>query len=126
MKRTLIRCVIGFLLFSTAAWSQAPKTGGTQKVVAALEERWLESQKANNPDPIAPAVADKFGATSSDGKVSGKTEMLASAKSTRYSHAEYGDVKVTVFGNTAIATGFEKLKGIDTSGKPLDVNERWT
>jgi hypothetical protein len=93
---------------------------------AAREEQWLQSQKTNNPDLIAPAVADKFVATSSDGKVSGKTEMLVSAKSSKYSSAEYGDVKVTVFGNTAIATGFEKLKGTDASGKPLDVNERWT
>src|SRR5262245_42744239 len=126
MKKTLIACVIGFYLFSNAAWSQAPKTGATQKAVAALEEQWLKSQKTNHPDLIAPAVADNFIATSSDGKVSNKSEMLASAKASKSIHAEYGDVKVTVFGDTAIATGFEILKGTDPSGKPLDVNERFT
>jgi len=126
MTRTLTRFVIGFFLFSNAARSQTPPTGKTEKAVAALEERWLRSQKENNPDLIAPAVADKFVATQSDGKVIGKTEMLASAKSSKYSSAEYGDVKVTVFGNTAIVTGFEKLKGTDSSGNPLDVNERFT
>jgi len=35
-------------------------------------------------------------------------------------------LKVSVFGDTAIATGGEKLKGTDPLGKPLDVNERWT
>ena len=126
MTRTLTRFVIGFFLFSNAAWSQTPPTGKTEKAVAALEERWLRSQKENNPDLIAPAVADKFVATQSDGKVIGKTEMLASAKSSKYSSAEYGDVKVTVFGNTAIATGIFKGKGTDASGKPVVVNERWT
>jgi ketosteroid isomerase-like protein len=126
MKRTLIWCLIGFVLLSNAAWSQAQTTGGTEKAVAALEEQWLQSQKTNNPDLIAPALADKFVSTSSDGKVSSKAEHLANTKSTKYSSAEYGDLKVTVFGDTAIATGFEKLKGTDASGKPLDVHERWT
>ncbi len=126
MKRTLVFCLIGFVLLSGAAWSQAQTTGATEKAVAALEEQWLQSQKTNNPDLIAPELADKFVSTSSEGKVSSKSEMLATSKSNKYSRAEYGDVKVTVFGNTAIATGTERLKGTDESGKPLDVNERWT
>jgi ketosteroid isomerase-like protein len=126
MKRTPILCLIGFVLLSSAVWSQAQTSGGTEKAVAALEEQWLQSQKTNNPDLIAPALADKFVSTSSEGKVSSKSEMLANSKSTKYSSAEYGDLKVTVFGDTAIATGSERLKGTDVSGKPLDVNERWT
>jgi ketosteroid isomerase-like protein len=35
-------------------------------------------------------------------------------------------VKVTGFGDAAIATGGFKAKGTDASGKPPDVNERWT
>ena len=34
--------------------------------------------------------------------------------------------KVTVFGDTAIATGGFKGKGTDAMGKPFDNNERWT
>ena len=126
MTRMSAWCVTCFLLFSDSAWSQTPPTREAEKAVAALEGRWLRSQKENNPDLIAPSVADKFVATQSDGKVMGKAEMLASAKASKYSGAEYGDVKVTVFGSTAIATGFEKLRGTDSSGRPLDVNERFT
>ena len=126
MKRPLIWCLISFVLLSSAAWSQAQKTGKTEKAIAALEEQWLQSQKTNNPDLIAPALADKFVSTSSEGKVFSKAESLANSKATKYSNAEYGDLKVTVFGDTAIATGYEKLKGTDASGKPLDLNERWT
>jgi ketosteroid isomerase-like protein len=119
-------CVICFFLCSSSSWSQTRPKSEAEKAVAALEELWLRSQRENNPDLIGPFVADKFVATQSDGKVIGKTEMLASAKASKYSSAEYGDVKVMVFGNTAIVTGFEKLKGTDSSGHPLDVNERFT
>jgi uncharacterized protein (TIGR02246 family) len=125
MKRTLTLCLVGLVLLVSAALSHA-QAGGTEKAVAALEEQWLKSQKTNNPDLVAPLLADNFVSTSSDGKVASKAEMLAIVKATKYSSAEYSDVKVAVFGNTAIATGGEKLKGTDPSGKPLDANERWT
>lgn len=126
MKRTWIWCSLVLVSLVSAAWLQAQTTGGTEKAVAALEEQWLQSQKTNNPELIAPQLADKFVSTSSDGKVTSKAEWFANTKATKFSSAEYGDLKVTVFGDTAIATGFEKLKGTDASGKPLDVNERWT
>jgi ketosteroid isomerase-like protein len=48
------------------------------------------------------------------------------SESDQYDSVELEDVKVTAFGDTAIATGGFKAKGTDASGKPLDVNERWT
>jgi ketosteroid isomerase-like protein len=126
MKRTWILCLIGLLSLGSAAWSQAQTTGGTEKAVAALEQQWLKSQKTNNPALVAPLLADKFISTGSDGKVTGKAETLATAKATKYDSAEYEDVKVTAFGDTAIATGGFKAKGTDASGKPMDIHERWT
>lgn len=126
MKKTLMWCLIGLLLLGSAAPSQAQQTGGIEKAVAALEQQWLQSQKTNNPDLVAPLLADKFMMTGSDGKVSNKAEVLATAKATKYVSVEYEDVKVTVFGDTAIARGGFKAKGTDPSGKPLDVHERWT
>ena len=115
------------LSVGSAAWSQDKKAdGGTEKAVAALEQQWLQSQKTNNPDLVAPLLADKFINTGSDGKVTSKTESLANAKATKYDSADYDDVKVTVFGDTAIAMGGFEAKGTDASGKPLDVHERWT
>jgi ketosteroid isomerase-like protein len=125
MKKTLMWCFIGLLSLGSVAWSQAQTTGGTEKAVVALEEQWLQSQKTNNPDLLAPLLADKFVNTGRDGKVTGKAETLATAKATKYDSAEIDDVKVTVFGDTAIATGGFKAKGTDASGA-LDVNERWT
>jgi ketosteroid isomerase-like protein len=126
MNRTWICCLIGLISLGSAALSQAQTTGDTEKTVAALEQKWLEAQKSNNPEILVPLLADKFVETDSEGKVTDKAETLANAKATKYASAEYNDVKVTAFGNTAIATGGFKGKVTDASGKTNDVNERWT
>jgi ketosteroid isomerase-like protein len=123
MKRSLIWCSLGVVLLASAVWSQS---GGTEKAVADLEQEWLKSQQTNNPDLIAPHLADKIVDTQSDGKVLDKANAVAMAKKTKYTSAEYEDVKVTVFGNTAIATGGFTGKGTDPEGKPFDTHERWT
>ena len=128
MRRISTRCLIGFVLLQimSVPQSRAQGTAGPEKAVAALEEQWLQSQKTNDPDLVAPLLADNFVSTSSDGKVFSKAEFLATQKTIKWSTAENSDLKVTVFGDTAIATGNEKLKGTNASSKPLDLNERWT
>jgi ketosteroid isomerase-like protein len=127
MRRTWMWCVIALLSLGSTAFSQNKASSGeTEKAVAALEQQWLQSQKTNNPDLVAPLLADKFIGTGSDGKVSGKAEALADAKASKYESMEYEDVKVTVFGGTAIATGGSRAKGTDASGKPMDNHSRWT
>jgi uncharacterized protein (TIGR02246 family) len=122
MKRAWILCLASMFLLVSAAWSQ----DGSEKAVAALEQKWLDSQKTNNPDMVAPLLSDKFVNTGSDGKVTSKAESLASAKATKYESVAYDDVKVTAIGDTAVATGDFKAKGTDPEGKPLDVHERFT
>lgn len=128
MKNIRVWCLLGVLSLGSAAVSQAQETSGaTEKAVAALENTWLESQKTNNPDLVAPLLADKIVGTGSDGKVTNKAQMLAESKARKYASADYEDVKVTVFGSTAIATGGFKAKGTNAStGKPFDEHERWT
>ena len=126
MMRTRMWCLIALLSLGSAAWSQAQTTGGTEKAVAALEEQWLQALKTNNPDLLAPLLADKLVITSEVGKVAGKAETLADVKSIKWNSAENSDVKVTVFGDTAIATGGLKGRGTDASGKPFDLDVRWT
>ncbi len=127
MKKTWNLCLLVLLALVSAAWSQDKQTsGGTEKAVAAQEQKWLQAQKTNNPDLLAPLLADKVVVTEADGKVYGKADTLANYKKTKWESAEYTDVKVTVFGDTAIATGGFIGKGTDPSGKAFDLNERWT
>jgi hypothetical protein len=114
------------LFVGSIAWSEAQTTGGTEKAVAALEQQWLQSQKTNNTDLLAPLLADKFSGTGPDGKLSDKTQTLAEAKATKYDSIEYEAVKVVVFGDAAIATGGGRSKGTNASGKSMDEHLRWT
>jgi uncharacterized protein (TIGR02246 family) len=126
MKRTCIWFLVALFSLISAASAQGQTNGGTEKAVAALEQQWLQSQKTNDPDLVAPLLAEKFMSTGNDGKVAGRAETLATAKATKYDSADYSDVKVTVFGDTAIATGGFTGKFTDPSGKSVDANERWT
>ena len=120
-------CLLGFLLLASLAWSQAqPAGGGTEKAIVALENQWLQAAKTQNPDPIAANYDDKLVDTNSSGKVTTKAQDMAYLKATKFTSAEYEDVQVTVFGDTAIAVGGFKAKGTDSKGKPFDVHERWT
>jgi len=125
MTRIWLCCLLAVLLIGNAAWAQGTSSG-TEKGVAALEQQWLKSQKTNNPGLVAPLIADKFTNTDPEGKVTSKSEMLTTAKATKYTSVDYDDLKVTVFGDTAIAIGTFKAKGTDGTGKPMDVRERFT
>src|ERR1035438_3871514 len=126
MKRVFPWCVLALVLLATVTWSQAQKNAGTEKAVADLEQQWLKSQRTNNVELVKPLLADGFTNTSSDGKVTNRAEAIAETKATKYTSVDYIDVKVMVFGDTAIAIGSFRGKGTDPSGKPLDANERFT
>jgi ketosteroid isomerase-like protein len=127
MKRIWLWCLLAMLSLGSASLSQAQQaSGATEKAILALENQWMQSQKTNNPDLLAPLLADKFVDTTDDGKVRNKAASLANARATKYSSVEYQDMKVTVFGDTAIATGGFKGQGTDESGKPFNTHSRWT
>ncbi len=126
MKRSLTWSVLGLVVWACAARSPAQETAGTEHAVAALEQKWLQGQQTNNPDLIAPLLADQIADTESDGKVNDKTALMTMTKAMKYTSADYEDVKVTVFGDTAIATGGFTGKGTDASGKPFESHVRWT
>ena len=69
MNKKWIGCVLVALSLAGVSWSQ---TGATAKAVEALEQQWLQSQKTNNPDLVAPLLAEKFVGTGVDGKVNNK------------------------------------------------------
>jgi len=120
-------CLLGFLSFGSVAWSQAQSAGsGIEKAIVALENQWLQAVKTQNPDLIAANYDDKLVDTNSSGKVTTKAQDMADVKATKFTSAEYEDVHVTVFGDTAIAVGGFKAKGTDSKGKPFDLHERWT
>lgn len=124
MKNKWAWCLLGILSLGVAS-SQAQTSADTEKAVTALELQWLQSDKTNNVDLAAPLLADKYVSTGADGKVSDRAATLADQKARKYSTAEYEDLKVTAFGNAAVATGKYRGKGTDAS-KPFEEYLRWT
>src|SRR6516162_7067280 len=111
-KRSLIWVSFACAMIAGGAAAQAAAADLAEQAVTAAENQWLKSQQTNNVELLAPLLADKVVETSEEGKVyTGKQAVLAAAKADSWSSAEYTDVKVTVFGNTAIATGTFTGKG---------------
>jgi ketosteroid isomerase-like protein len=98
----------------------------TQKVITALEFKWAEAQKLGNAKAVAPMLAEGFINTDADGQTYGKEKLLSNLKGGQWEQNGISDVKVTVYGNTAIATGAWAGKGIDGDGTKIDRAERWT
>ena len=125
MKKLFVWSVVALLSLMVAAQAKDEMGGGTEQAVAGLEQKWIDAAKASDPDMLAPLLADKFINTDSDGKVTGKKETLATIKTAKWEKNQISNVKVAVFGNTAIATGDWAGKGT-VDGKSIDTHERWT
>jgi ketosteroid isomerase-like protein len=126
MKNRIALCLLGLISLGITPIAQAQKAGETAKTaVAAVEEQWTQAQKTNNPDLVAPLLADKFIGIGTDGKISNREKDLADAKATKFASVDIEDLHITVFGNTAVATMVFKAKGTDEKGKPMDINARW-
>jgi ketosteroid isomerase-like protein len=127
MKNVQVWCLLGVLSLAGSAALQAQQAGGsTEKAVMALEDQWLKAQQTNNADLVDPLLAEKFVATSEEGKVSTRTQYLAEVRATKFASAANENVHVTVFGHTAIATGTWKGGGTNEKGKPFEEHVQWT
>ena len=113
------------MMMVTGASAQATTARANERAVTTAEHQWLKSQQTNNVELLAPLLADRVVETD-DGKVfMGKGAVLADAKSVAWSSVEYTDLKVMLFGRTAIAIGMFVGKGMN-AGKPLNARVRFT
>ena len=117
MKKTPMWCLVGLLSLGSAGRSLAQGTRSTEEAVVRLEQKWFEARRSC--EQLAPLLADKVLITESDGKVANKAEALESCKNTKWSLIRIKEMNMTVFGDTAIATGDFTGEGTDASGSPL-------
>jgi ketosteroid isomerase-like protein len=125
MKKVVMFCIVAMMALTIQAKEQGNTASGVEKAVTGMEQEWAAASKAGNADAVAPMLADGFINTDSDGTVHDKAETLARFKTATWETNEISDVKVAVFGNTAIATGDWRGKGT-SQGKAVDAHERWT
>jgi len=70
-------------------------------------------------------LAHKFREIDSDGSMHNKAEYLGWVKGSKWDVNEISDVKVAAFGNTVVATGAWRGKGVTGNGTSVHAHERY-
>ena len=120
------RCWPFVVLLGSFVLSASASEDEVARTVVAQKQRWAESLRSNDPKLIAPLLAERIVATDEGLVLNGREAVLANQKSSRWSDAQYTEVKVTVFGGTAIAIGRFSGSGIDQGGKAFVNHGRFT
>src|SRR6476619_4229141 len=123
MKKIAYAVLSLMMLCGTAA--AQPNAAADEAAVRALEDKWDAASVKGDAAALDSIWADKFISTSSEGKVRGKAEMLAEVKSgdIKYQTAKVDDMKVYVYGDTAVVNGRWHGKFVQ-KGKTVDTTER--
>jgi len=107
------------------ARTAATGEGAIIDMITEFEQEWAAAAKANDPDKVAQLLSDVFIGMDADGSIHRKSDSLARIKSDKWEINEVSDIKVIVYGNTAIAMGAWRGKGTMADGKTVDAHEHW-
>ncbi|MGA7625914.1 MAG: nuclear transport factor 2 family protein [Candidatus Acidiferrales bacterium] len=133
MPRRLIGAHICFLslVLAAAATGQAnrPKAdsdAATAQALQVTEQEWLKAEKNHDAAAFENIVADDWIAINPDGKSQTKAERSVEIKMSNIDSATLGDVKVRVFGDTAVVTGTDDEVTMKDDGKKSSDHYVWT
>ena len=125
MKKMLV--LLGVLVLAlplAAQMGDNMKGGGVAQAITQMEQQWASNSKMGNVDAVAANLADNFMELDSDGSLYTKAQAVDRMKNSKWQMNEVSNIKVTVHGNTAIASGSWQGKGT-AAGKPVDAHENW-
>jgi ketosteroid isomerase-like protein len=91
----------------------------TIATIIALEKKWSEAETNNTPHVIEALIADRAMLMASHGRVNTRASFMADERATHYSISTVEDVRVAVFGTTAIANYLLHQQGT-YKGVPFD------
>jgi len=105
----------------------AQKSDPRESKLVVLERLWNEAQVDRDSASLDALVAERFINTEYDGEVSDKAKFLSDIKDPLFKPtvASIQNVKVNLFGETAVITGVYRTKGT-YQGKPYDHLGRFT
>ena len=111
---------IAIMSLLTVAFAADPKT---EAALTQMEKDWAQAMVKNDEATLNRVMADDWSLTTPDGTVQTRAEALADLKSgnMKFDATEVDDIKVRVFGDTAVVTGHSRdkstYKGKDVSGE---------
>jgi ketosteroid isomerase-like protein len=116
------------LVCATAAigLAQEDSDPGVQSKIIALEKAWNQAYKLGDIRALDTLLDDRIVLINDDGTVQTKAEFLAGVKPSKSQEQQVApeSMKVHVFGNTAVATGVFRAKGVE-GGKSYVRRERF-
>jgi Domain of unknown function (DUF4440) len=124
MKRFIVALIVASA-FTAFAGHAIATPASEKKVVAALEQQWIQAFWENNPKLLEQILASTWVQTDADGILSGKSHEMADTKETKWTSLKNIGMKITLYGDTAIVTGIFKGKGTASWGA-VDDHYRFT
>jgi ketosteroid isomerase-like protein len=96
-----------FLSFTVCSAEQhkSDSDAAISQTLQGIEQTWLNAEKNHDPAAFEKLVSDDWIAITPDGKKQTKAERSAQIRNSHMGAAGLGDMKVRVFGDTAVVTG---------------------
>ena len=103
------------------------QSGSAEQAVTQMEHELAASVEKSDTVTYARLIGDDYTFTTQDGVVRTKAEMIASYKSgeLKYESVSFDDIKVRLYGNTAVVIGRSTVKGQD-KGQDISGRYRYT
>jgi ketosteroid isomerase-like protein len=122
-------CLLSSVLFAAVTvQAQQTKTNSDAAIsetLQAMEHAWLNAEKHHDTAAFEKIVADDWIAIGPDGKSQTKAERAAEIKAAHITSATMGDMRVRVFGDTAVVTGTDDESTMEDGKKSSD-HYAWT
>jgi ketosteroid isomerase-like protein len=117
-------CFLSLLLSAAvpalAEQSKADSDADISQALQAMERAWLNAEKNHDAATFDKLVADDWIATTPDGKRQTKAERAAEIIASDIDSATLGEMKVRVFGDTAVVTGSDDETTMKDGKKSTD------
>ncbi len=123
MKRLI--WVVGVLVLLAGNAFTNPQADSDTQAVKGLEEKWAAAASKNDAVAVALILDESITLIGSDGTLRNKAEHLAAMKDRNYKSAVEEDIKVSVYGDAAVAIGIWRANGTE-KGKSFAEVERFT
>jgi ketosteroid isomerase-like protein len=103
-----------------AQQSKADSDAAISQTLQAMERDWLNAEKNHDATVFERLVADDWIAITPDGTSQTKAERATEIKTAHTTSATLGDMKVRVFGDTAVVTGTDDETTVQDGKKSSD------
>jgi len=131
MKRSLAIVTLVILALAVPASILAQQNSKSEKDVRATLEEFRQANLKGGAEGAAileKIYADDYARISTEGGVFGKAQALDSIKAgkTKYQSLEYSDLKIRIYGHTAVVTAIVKSTGTTYGVATSPIGVRWT